>query len=200
MPRCCGKSCGGPRVWCSTLPPTARSNSEPTTRLSPIPAATPTHVGTQFGPTCSGSWPSISRRRQQMQKQARDLDDEAADEADWRHTVMNDKARGQRKRKRKSNHEQTHERATDPFVQVPLWWIELAAKDARSPATLVLIELLRAAWKAKSSTFPLPDGRLKVLGVNRETKRRVLRNLERRPLLTVERSPRKTPIITLVGL
>jgi hypothetical protein len=137
-----------------------------------------------------------------MRKQAtHDLGDEDADEADWRHAVVNDKARGQRKRKRKSNRKQTHERTTDePFVQVPLWWIKLAAKDARSPATLVLIELLHAAWKAKSSTFPLPNGRLKVLGVNRETKRRVLRNLERRPLLTVERRPRKTPIITLIGL
>src|SRR5262249_44424802 len=66
-------------------------------------------------------------------------------------------------------------KASDRFVKVPLWWIETAAKDIRSPATLVLIELLYAAWKAKSSTFPLPNGRLKKLGVSREIKRRVLR-------------------------
>ena len=88
----------------------------------------------------------------------------------------------------------------EPFVQVPLWWIETAAKDIRSPATLVLIELLRARWKTKNSTFPLPNARLKALGVSREIKRRVLRDLERRPVILVERPLRKTPIITLIGL
>ena len=88
----------------------------------------------------------------------------------------------------------------EPFVQVPLWWIEAAAKDIRSPATLVLIELLRARWKTKSSTFSLPNGRLKALGVNRELKRRVLHDLERRPVILVERSRGKAPRITLIGL
>jgi len=88
----------------------------------------------------------------------------------------------------------------EPFVQVPLWWIEAAAKDIRSPATLVLIELLRARWKTRSSTFPLPNGKLKALGVSREIKRRVLRDLQRRPVILVEQGPRKTPIVTLIGL
>jgi hypothetical protein len=88
----------------------------------------------------------------------------------------------------------------EPFVQVPLWWIETAAKDIRSPATLVLIELLRVRWKTQSSTFPLPNSRLKALGVNRELKRRVLHDLERRPVILVERSRGKAPRITLIGL
>jgi len=88
----------------------------------------------------------------------------------------------------------------EPFVQVPLWWIEAAAKDIGSPATLVLIELLRASWKAKSSSFPLPNGRLNKLGVSRQIKSRVLRALERRPVILVERKGRKTPVITLIGL
>ena len=88
----------------------------------------------------------------------------------------------------------------EPFVQVPLWWIETAAKDIRSPATLVLIELLRTRWKTQSSTFRLPNGRLKALGVNRELKRRVLRDLERRPIILVERSRGKAPRVTLIGL
>ena len=88
----------------------------------------------------------------------------------------------------------------EPFVKVPLWWIETAAKDARSPTTIVLIELLYAAWKAKSSTFPLPNSRLNKLGVSRKTKYRVLRDLERQQVILVERPPKKTPIITLVAL
>jgi len=87
----------------------------------------------------------------------------------------------------------------EPFVKVPLWWIAAAAKATRSPATVVCIELLHSALKAKSPTFPLPNGRLQRLGVNRETKRRILRTLEEGGLIRVERPPRKTPIVTLLS-
>jgi len=93
----------------------------------------------------------------------------------------------------------TKRKRAEPFVKVPLWWIEAAAKATRSPATLVMIELLHAAWKAKSPTFPLPNGRLQRLGVNRETKRRVLRTLEEGGLIRVKRPSRKTPIVTLLS-
>jgi hypothetical protein len=88
----------------------------------------------------------------------------------------------------------------EPFVKVPLWWIAAAARHARSPATLIMVELLRTSWKAKSPTFPLPNGRLEKLGVSREIKRRVLIDLERGGLIAVERRPNKTPIVTLLLL
>jgi hypothetical protein len=88
-------------------------------------------------------------------------------------------------------------RAAEPFVQVPLGWIEQAARLTRSPATLVLMELLYASWRAKSTTFPLPNTRLKQLGVSRDVKRRVLLDLECGRLITVQRPPRKTPVVTL---
>ena len=108
-------------------------------------------------------------------------------EAEFQRVVRTTKAAGKR-------------RKVERFVQVPLWWIEIAAKATRSPATLVLIELLHARWETKSLTFPLPNGRLNKLGVSREIKRRVLRDLERRQVIIVERPLRKTPIITLIGL
>jgi hypothetical protein len=88
----------------------------------------------------------------------------------------------------------------EPFVKVPIRWMARAAKATRAPKALVLTELLYAAWKAKRLTFPLPNGRLAKLGAGRETKRRVLRDLEQAGLITVERPTRKTPIITLVML
>jgi len=88
----------------------------------------------------------------------------------------------------------------EPFVKVPLWWIEAAAKAADSPRTLLLVELLHARWKTQCMTFPLPNGRLRKLGVSRDVKRRVLRDLELAGLITVERPARKTPIVTLVVL
>ena len=54
----------------------------------------------------------------------------------------------------------------EPFVKVPLWWIEETAR----------------------------------LGVSRDVKRRVLRDLERARVIMVERPPRKTPRVTLVVL
>jgi hypothetical protein len=86
-------------------------------------------------------------------------------------------------------------------VKVPLWWIEQAAKLARSPATLVLIELLRAKFKARSSTFTLSNARLRKLGVSREIKRRVLRNLARGPdrMVVTEQTGKQASRITLIG-
>jgi hypothetical protein len=91
-------------------------------------------------------------------------------------------------------------RKEPPFVKVPLWWAEAAAKATRLPRMLVLIELLHRSWKAKSLTFPLPNGNLEKKGVGREAKRRVLRDLEAAGLITIERRPCKTVKVTLVVL
>lgn len=87
---------------------------------------------------------------------------------------------------------------TEPFVKAPLWWTKAASEATRNPGMMVCIELLRASWKAKSRTFPLPNGKLGKLGASREIKRRVLRDLERAGLILVERPAKKTPVVTLV--
>jgi hypothetical protein len=94
----------------------------------------------------------------------------------------------------------TKRKKVEPFVKVPLWWAEAASKATKTPAALVWIELLRASWKTRSSTFPLANTRLAKLGVSREVKRRALRDLERAGLVSVARPTRKTPIVTLVLL
>ena len=88
----------------------------------------------------------------------------------------------------------------EPFVKVPLWWIEAAAKATKSSTTVVLIELLRLRWKTGSSTFPLPNARLQRLGVSRKVKQRILRELELARLIIVERPARKSPVVTLNAL
>jgi hypothetical protein len=88
----------------------------------------------------------------------------------------------------------------DAFVKVPLWWAAEAAKATHLPRMLVLIELLHRSWKAKSLTFPFPNGRLEKKGVGREAKRRVLRDLEAAGLITVDRRHGKTVWVTLVAL
>ena len=91
-------------------------------------------------------------------------------------------------------------KGNDPFVKVPLWWAAAAAKATKTPKALVWIRLLHLAWKAKSQTFPLPNKKLGRDGVSREVKRRALRELEAARLITVDRRPGKTPIVTIVVL
>jgi hypothetical protein len=60
--------------------------------------------------------------------------------------------------------------------------------------------LVYLAWKTKSMTFLLPNEWLEEHGVSRKTKTRVLRDLERAHLVTVEWRGKKSPIVTLTLL
>jgi hypothetical protein len=88
----------------------------------------------------------------------------------------------------------------DPFVTVPLAWIEQATRATTSPKAFVAIWLLYLAWKTKSRTFPLPNGALRQRGVSRLMKYRALHELETAGLIQVEQRRRQTPIVTLIGL
>lgn len=88
----------------------------------------------------------------------------------------------------------------DAFVKVPLWFATEAAKATKTPKARAWIELLYRSWKAKSLTFPLPNGRLEKVGVSREIKRRALRDLEAAGLITIEWRRNKTPLVTIVVL
>ena len=106
----------------------------------------------------------------------------------------------QRKRELEAAAPVKRKRKIEPFVKVPLWWVHAAAEATGSPAVLVLIELLHLQWKTRRMSFPVPNARLKNLGVSREVKRRVLRDLQRAGLITVDQRTRKSPIVTLVSL
>jgi len=88
----------------------------------------------------------------------------------------------------------------DAFVLLPLGWFEAATRATRTPQALVSVWLLHLAWRAKSPTFPVPNGQLEQHGVSRYAKYRALARLERAGLITVDRRVRKTLIVTLVGL
>jgi hypothetical protein len=71
----------------------------------------------------------------------------------------------------------------DAFAAVPLWWAARAVKGRANPNLLVCVDLVHRAWKAKGKTFTMPNGRN---GVDRRTKARTLRTLERAGLIAVE--------------
>jgi hypothetical protein len=87
-----------------------------------------------------------------------------------------------------------------PFVKVPLWWAAAAVKATKTPKALVWIRLLHLSWKAKSLTFPLPNGKLESDGVSRFAKYRALRELEAAGLIVVERRHGKTMVVSIVCL
>jgi hypothetical protein len=72
------------------------------------------------------------------------------------------------------------------FVNVPIWWASAAAKAAGSPAMLVCVRLLHLAWKANYKQFTVPNGWLVQRGVSRDTKARVLRELEKAKLISID--------------
>ena len=84
------------------------------------------------------------------------------------------------------------------FVMVPInWWEKL--EDCRSAKTILLaIYLLYLHWKNRGKPFKLPNGMLEYDGTSRRTKWRALPDLEQRGLITVERRPRKSPIVKLL--
>jgi hypothetical protein len=88
----------------------------------------------------------------------------------------------------------------DKFVQVPLWWIELATQATNTPKAMVCVWLLHLAWAAHSKTFRLPNRRLSDRGVSPDVKNRALRELERAGLIQVTRERGKSPAVTLLYL
>ena len=85
----------------------------------------------------------------------------------------------------------------EPFVNVPLWWMMKAAKATKTPDALVLTHLLYVAWKANYKPFPLSNKWLEKNGVSRKIKSRVLRDLEKVELITVERRSGRSPRVSL---
>jgi hypothetical protein len=85
----------------------------------------------------------------------------------------------------------------EQFVMMPMWWVEKLGEPplATGATHLVAIYILHLDWKHHGKPFKLPNGMLGYDGISRYSKWRALPDLERRGLITVERRPRKSPII-----
>jgi hypothetical protein len=85
------------------------------------------------------------------------------------------------------------------FVQVPWAWVERLVGAPGQTYRLALM-LLYQHWKRKGEPVKLANGMLKIDGVSRASKWRALADLERRGLVTVERRPRRSPLVHLSHL
>jgi hypothetical protein len=88
-------------------------------------------------------------------------------------------------------------RRRQQFVKVPWTWIE-RLKGAGGQTYRVALCLLHLHWKNRGEPIKLASGMLLFDGISRYSKWKALGDLERRGLVTVERRPRRSPIIRLV--
>jgi hypothetical protein len=92
----------------------------------------------------------------------------------------------------------TRRREHKAFAKVPLEWAAKAAKATNTTKAMVWLILLHAAWEANRASVPLPNGKLKRVGVTRYAKYRTLKELQAGGLITVERNRGKAPTVTIL--
>jgi hypothetical protein len=85
-------------------------------------------------------------------------------------------------------------RQEEPFAMVPLRFAQEMAKASKSPATIICIRLFYLSWKAKSPTVALSNRD----GIYRNSKARVLRDLEAAGLVRVKRRSGQSPQVTIL--
>ena len=83
------------------------------------------------------------------------------------------------------------------FAMLPMTWYE-RLKGAHGQTYRVALYVLYLHWKDGKGPIKLANGMLKIDGVSPQSKRRALRDLERRKLVTVDWRPKKSPIVQLL--
>jgi hypothetical protein len=83
------------------------------------------------------------------------------------------------------------------FVCVPWSWVEKLS-GARGQTLRVAIVLLHLHWKAQGRPVKLANGKLQSDGISRRAKWRALLELESLGLISIERRPKKSPVIQIL--
>jgi hypothetical protein len=87
-----------------------------------------------------------------------------------------------------------------PFVMVPLAWVEQLSTAKHRASWPVALELLRRNLKGSGQPIPLPNGQLEAkFRINRTQKWEALRELKQLGLIRIERRPRKSPMVTVLN-
>jgi hypothetical protein len=89
-------------------------------------------------------------------------------------------------------------RAGNPYSRLLLQSFAAAIKASRSQKAFVWAWLQYEAWRSKGATVDLTNSELGFYGVNREMKRRAIRQYERAGLITVERRGREAVTVTII--
>ena len=83
------------------------------------------------------------------------------------------------------------------FVQLPLVWIDILARNSRNKTFAVLCHLVHLNWKQGGGPIKVPNGFLEMLGVKPDAKSYALNKLESLGIISVKRRNNKSPIVTI---
>jgi hypothetical protein len=83
------------------------------------------------------------------------------------------------------------------FIKLPMTWYE-HLKGAHGQTYRVAWYLLYLHWKNNGAPIKLANGMLAMDGVSPQSKRRALRDLDHRKLVTVEWRQKKSPIVRVL--
>lgn len=83
------------------------------------------------------------------------------------------------------------------FIQVPWEWVQ-RLNGASGQTYRLALQLLYLHWKNRGAPIKLTNSPLVLNSIPAQTKRRALRELQRRGLITVEWRLRKSPIVRFV--
>jgi hypothetical protein len=81
------------------------------------------------------------------------------------------------------------------FIMVPVAWVERLGSCRSRAVYVLMLHLLRREFQEKGKPFPLGNDALGQGAASRFAKRRALLKLEEVGLISVERRPRKSPMI-----
>jgi hypothetical protein len=87
---------------------------------------------------------------------------------------------------------------TEPFAMVSLQETAKAFDVVHCPKAMLWLWLIHQARKTGTRTVAVPNGAVAKYGVSREIKRLALRQWEEAGLITIERRPPETPVVTLL--
>jgi hypothetical protein len=89
-------------------------------------------------------------------------------------------------------------RSKSRFIMFPMeWQYQLVRVKAGCCTYRVALYLLWEAWRSQSNQVKLANMGLKEWGVGRRGKRLALNQLGRAGLISTERQPRKSPVVTI---
>jgi hypothetical protein len=86
----------------------------------------------------------------------------------------------------------------EQFVMVPFSWIE-KLDGATGQTYRVALLLLHEHWRRRGQPIRVNNCMVVNVGISRQSKWRALSELERHGLITVERRPRKSPVVRVLG-
>jgi hypothetical protein len=86
----------------------------------------------------------------------------------------------------------------EQFLVIPDDWLDVIDAVPGRHAYRLMLRLMRISWRLKSATVKVTNKIFLDCRMDRHTKLETLRRLEQAGLISVDRRPRKSPLVTIL--